>query len=433
MEGLKMQKGKVALLGVLMAALSSGVVTACKPSANNNDKTTDEYAIDGKIADETGGVSITEHTHSWNEWQIVTPADCTSDGCKRRTCNEDPSHSEEEVIPATDHDWGEWTVTKRATNEEEGEEERVCQNDPAHTQTRTIERITVSDDLYLYGGAGSADTSESEHTYANGVCTNCNAIDPAYYTEGLKFELNDDGTEYAVSGYTGSSAEVVIPAVYQDKRVTSIASASTKMQGVFYRKKTITSVVIGENIERIGDYAFLDCSNLTSVTMRSNVKSIGKNAFRGCDGLTGVYIDNVGAWCNISFETIGSNPLSYAHRLYVNGAEVKKLVIPSGVASVGAYAFSDCTSLTEVIIPSGVTSVGAYAFSDCTSLTEVTIPSDVTSVGEDAFFGCSSLAKIIYQGASKEWKEITKGTDWNSETGFYIVECSDTKISKIVK
>jgi hypothetical protein len=42
------------------------------------------------------------------------------------------------------------------------------------------------------------------------------------YTEGLEFTLNEDGTEYSVTGYTGDSTQVVIPAEYNGLPVTSI-------------------------------------------------------------------------------------------------------------------------------------------------------------------------------------------------------------------
>ncbi|MBR5459768.1 MAG: leucine-rich repeat domain-containing protein, partial [Clostridia bacterium] len=42
---------------------------------------------------------------------------------------------------------------------------------------------------------------------------------------------------------------------------------------------------------------------------------------------------------------------------------------PSGVTSIGPYAFSGCKSLTTLEIPKGVTKIGEKAFNSCTSLT----------------------------------------------------------------
>ena len=61
------------------------------------------------------------------------------------------------------------------------------------------------------------------------------------------------------------------------------------------------------------------------------------------------------------------------------------------MTSVGDYAFSVCTSLTEVHIPDSVTSVGAYTFSECTSLTEVHISNQLDTISTALFSGCKSL------------------------------------------
>jgi hypothetical protein len=40
-------------------------------------------------------------------------------------------------------------------------------------------------------------------------------------------------------------------------------------------------------------------------------------------------------------------------------------VIPNGCESIGAYAFKDCTKLTQIFIPASVTSIDPSAFSNC--------------------------------------------------------------------
>ena len=70
------------------------------------------------------------------------------------------------------------------------------------------------------------------------------------------------------------------------------------------------------------------------------------------------------------------------------------MTIPSGVTSIGEYAFYGCSGLTSLTIPSGVTSIGYRAFQGCSGLTSMIIPSGVTAIGKEAFYGCSGLTSI---------------------------------------
>ncbi len=191
-----------------------------------------------------------------------------------------------------------------------------------------------------------------------------------------------EGKHYLI-GYVGSDKELTLPESYN-----------------------------GTNYE-IYQYAFYNRDDITKVTIPNGVTSIGDSAFYNCTSLTSVnYLGTIEQWCNISFSYLTSNPLYYAHNLYINNELVTELVIPNTVTKINAYAFCggsftsiaipnsvtsigrNCTSLTSVTIPNSVTSIGKYAFYNCTSLTSVTIGNSVTSIGERAFSVCSKLARV---------------------------------------
>ena len=147
----------------------------------------------------------------------------------------------------------------------------------------------------------------------------------------------------------------------------------------------------------IGTEALRNCNRLTSVTIPESVAYIDYEAFYGCAGLTAVHITNMAAWCNIEFQEefrSSSNPLFYAHHLFLNGEEVTDLVIPDGVTSIGRYAFDNCTALTSITISDGVTRVGSQAFRSCGNLTSVTIPPSVTTIESYAFIWCFNLNAV---------------------------------------
>ena len=68
--------------------------------------------------------------------------------------------------------------------------------------------------------------------------------------------------------------------------------------------------------------------------------------------------------------------------------------IPSGITSIGDYAFYHCYDLTAVTIPNSVTSISDWSFCYCSGLTSVIIPDSVTSINDNAFNNCRNLASI---------------------------------------
>ena len=146
----------------------------------------------------------------------------------------------------------------------------------------------------------------------------------------------------------------------------------------------LTSVTIPEGVTRICSNAFRSCSNLTSVTIPPSVTIIESMPFLWCKNLA-VHISDLAAWCSISFQA-ASDVFYHDARLYLNGEEVKDLVIPDGVASIGSWSFMNCSYLTSVTIPESVTKIGEAAFYECSSLTDVYCYADnVPTTRYDAF------------------------------------------------
>ena len=177
--------------------------------------------------------------------------------------------------------------------------------------------------------------------------------------------------------------------------VTSIA------EWAFAGCSGLTRVTIPNSVTTIGNHAFRYCSGLTSVTIGNSVTTIGEYAFEECSRLAHVDIADMESWCRINFSSSESNPLYYAHYLYLNGSEVKNLIIPNSVTTIGKYAFYTCHGLTSVTIPNSVTTIGNYAFYNCSGLTSVTIPDSVSSIGEYAFYQCHGLTSVTIGNSVK--------------------------------
>ena len=215
-------------------------------------------------------------------------------------------------------------------------------------------------------------------------CTNLTAItvdvgNSEYVsTDGVLFDKNLTTLIQFPGGKTGS---YTIPGT-----VTGIQTYAFSMSS------SLTSITFPNSVTSIGEAAFAECTSLTSVTIPSNVTSIGAQAFYGCTSLITITVDGgnsaYGSADGVLFDKSQTTLIQFP------GGKTGSYIIPSGVTSIGNYAFDRCTSLTGVMIPSGVTSIAFAAFSGCTSLTSVTIPSGVTSIEIYAFQGCTSLASV---------------------------------------
>ena len=142
----------------------------------------------------------------------------------------------------------------------------------------------------------------------------------------------------------------------------------------------LKSIVIPNSVTSIEDHAFKNCFSLTSIELPNSVTSIGYNAFSGCTGLTSIEIPG-------SVTNIGISAFSYCTNL-------TSVTIGNSVAMIGVEAFRGCSRLVSIEIPNSVTSIGSTTFKDCTSLTSVTIGNGLKDISSTAFDGCNSLTKV---------------------------------------
>ena len=220
----------------------------------------------------------------------------------------------------------------------------------------------------------------------------------------------------------------------------------------------ITSFTFGDSVKHIPAYLCYDMNNLTSIAIPNSVTSVEGDAFYACSSLDSVSIEattppTLGGYsfsssptCYIPCgtlsayqssawaEQVGSfveqcdGPIVDANKCgdnlywaYTDGTltitgtgdmynydytnnlapwnnvsnNIKNIVLPEGLTSIGEWAFYLCASVTSISIPEGVTNIGVRAFCNCSNLTSITIPNSVTSIGNRAFYSCYNLASAI--------------------------------------
>ena len=268
-----------------------------------------------------------------------------------------------------------------------------------------------------------------------------------YTTDDFTYTLIDEYSKVQILSYIGSDADVVIPDRIDNKKVTSIADSA-------FREKSITSVVFGQYVESIGNYAFFSCQSLNkldfskssvktignyafasnkvleSVEFPDSLESIGDNAFKIYEGVEnklksvkfgkGLKTIGNGAFyhnrklTNIEFTgenltSIGSKAFQYDFltelNLKGNGETVinydafysndalKKISL-AGIKTIGDGAFEYCGDLNSVNFGEGLLSIGSDAFRYCPNIETVSLPESLTTINDGAFERCSKLTSI---------------------------------------
>ena len=199
------------------------------------------------------------------------------------------------------------------------------------------------------------------------------------YSEGpYTYKLENGGA--IITEYTDVAVgDIVIPEAFDGYKVTGISSY------LFYCCERLTSIVIPSAVKAIGDFAFFGCSSLKTVKMGNNVETIGQRAFERCNALENVNL---------------SNKLKHIGDLFTFCKNLKRIIIPESVTSIGWGAFSS-TSLESVIIQKNVMSIDGHAFKT-DSLKKITILNKNCDLQEDSII--SSEVTIYGYQNSTAWE-----------------------------
>ena len=78
---------------------------------------------------------------------------------------------------------------------------------------------------------------------------------------------------------------------------------------------------------------------------------------------------------------------------------LENLVLPQTLTTIADQVFQN-SKLKNIQIFGNLTTIGASAFSGCTSLSTITIPASVTTIGASAFSGCTALSTVTFENES---------------------------------
>lgn len=179
---------------------------------------------------------------------------------------------------------------------------------------------------------------------------------------------------------------------------------------MFYNVTTLEEMRIPSQVNSLTK-VFDNCKSSVQVELSENNRSLKLDTeYQLILTQTGDTIES--AYGIIAKETIDLTKLSGLQAIKDNAfkgqTNIKNVVIPSSVTSIGASAFSGCTALENIVIPSSVTTIGASAFGSCTALETVTFETDakgksaLESLGKSAFSNNKALKAIDLSATNLE-------------------------------
>ena len=162
---------------------------------------------------------------------------------------------------------------------------------------------------------------------------------------------------------------------------------------------TLTKIEIPASVQKIGDHAFADCSNLKTVTFKeqdaSKLTTIDTSAFEGCSLMTLSKLPE-------GVTTINASAFKDCKKISLTD-------LPTGLITIGNAAFENCTMLRIGKLPA-ITALGMAAFKNCVKLPFLSVDtSNLAEINATAFEGCTGLSSVQINGGEKKQTTIAEG------------------------
>lgn len=165
---------------------------------------------------------------------------------------------------------------------------------------------------------------------------------------------------------------------------------------------------IPESVTVVKAGAFQACTNLETITIPEQTGQIESvnSTFTKCSSLSSIEVNEDdydeedgthylgGNWSYSSLDGVLYNNDFTELLWFPQNRPETAYDIPTGVTSIGAWAFQDCSHLITITVPETVTNISWCAFENCSSLVEMKLPETVEDIGMSLFENCSSLVTV---------------------------------------
>ena len=200
--------------------------------------------------------------------------------------------------------------------------------------------------------------------------------------------------------------------VYLD--MTKVALTDNKIpNSALQSKETLQEVILPQNLETVGEYAFDRCYDLKKVVFPETLRTLMYEAFSECPISDGLILPQKVAYIGVrAFDYLEADEITLPDSLKDIDSEafryskISKINFPDSLKTIGNYAFNNCQQLQQLTFNKGIQSIGNNAFSECFRLHTATLKSIVPpSIFDNSF----NYTKVFFvpQGTAKDYKEAT--------------------------
>lgn len=163
----------------------------------------------------------------------------------------------------------------------------------------------------------------------------------------------------------------------------------------FYGCKSLETIVLPSTLTTVGDRAFGSCTSLENIEWGHGIQSIGESSFSGiaitnldlsaCDNL-----QNIGDWA------------------FVHNDALESATLPASVKTLGEGVFFDCSALALVAIPSSLNTLSSYllkgtALSNTTSV----MTENIENIGDYTFYGVNTVVHVTLPSTLKSLGDMS--------------------------
>ena len=193
--------------------------------------------------------------------------------------------------------------------------------------------------------------------------------------DGVSYRTFDGKTARVVS-VDDDVKDIIIP---DNVTIQGMEVAVNQINVQAFARSAVETIVVGDNVEKIMDLAFMECSKLRSVTLGANVSKCDYSVFNACYALEKISVSSENA---TFFDDNGV--------LYENIDKENRTLV---------HYPSTCAD-EEYEILNRTTSVAISAFEKAINLKLVTFPDGVREIGDDAFYGHNTALVIAAPSGS---------------------------------